>query len=155
MRIGATQQVAIFLENERGIELSRSGNDEFRCRSDGVQHRAGTDARDGWSPAAVSAEYVVGSNATTAETTVDRLHLDRLVAQCRRRHSVTHSPGQQLLEMIREFVAQLARRAITILRFVLDRSHQDVFHLTRDRRLNLTRSRVLRAVKNKKRFVLR
>src|ERR1043165_156284 len=132
MRIGATQQVAIFLENERGVEFSGSGHDEFRCRSDGVQHRTRADPGQRLSRAAVSAEYVVGSNATTAETTVDRLHLDRLVAEGRRRHSVTDSSGQQLLEMIRKLVAQLARRAITILRLVLDRSHQDVFHLTRE-----------------------
>src|ERR1044071_2412033 len=140
MRIGATQQVAIFLEHERGVEFCGSGDNEFRRRSDCMQHRTRANAGERLSRAAVCAEYVVGRDATTTETAVDRLHLDRLVAQDRRRHSVTHSSGQQLLEMIRELVAQLARRAITILRLVLDRSHQDVFHLTRDRRLNLTRT---------------
>src|SRR6185369_15469652 len=105
MRIGSTQQVAIFLENERGVEFSGSGNDEFRRRSDRVQHRTRANAGERLSRTAVCAEYIVGSNATTAETTVDRLHLDRLVAQYRRRHSVTHSSRQQLLEMIRELVS--------------------------------------------------
>ena len=94
MRIGATQQVAIFLENERRVEFSGSGDNEFRRRSDGVQHRTRTDAGKRLSRATVSTEYVVGSYAATTETTVDRLHLHRLVAQYRRRHSVTYSPGQ-------------------------------------------------------------
>ena len=80
MWICATKQVAVFLENERRVEFSGSGNDEFCGRSDSVQHRARSDASERLSRATVSTKDIVGSNTTTAETTVDRLHLDRLTA---------------------------------------------------------------------------
>src|ERR1700752_2509232 len=99
MRIGTTQQVAIFLKDERSIELSGAGDNQFCCRSDGVQHCTRADTGERLSRTAVSTKDVVGCNATTAKTTVDRLHLDRLVAQCRGGQSVTNFSVNQVVEV--------------------------------------------------------
>src|SRR6185369_6160455 len=111
MRIGASQQVAIFLENERRVKLGGSGHYELRRRSHSVEQRARTHCRERLTRAAVRAENIVCRNATAAETAIDRLHLDRLAAQHRRGHTVTHASRHQLLEMYCELVAQFARGA--------------------------------------------
>src|SRR6185369_3360061 len=121
MRIGASEQVAVFLENERRVELGGSGNDELRRRSHSMQQRrARADTSQRLSRTAVCTKHVVGCNATTAKAAVDRLHLHRLDACYRRGHSITDSSRQQLLEMNRELISQLARGPETIFRLVLD-----------------------------------
>src|SRR6185295_10598664 len=105
MRIGAPEQVTVFLKNERRVEFSGSSDDELRCWSHRMQQRrARSNTCKRLSRAAVCTEDVVGRNASTAETAVDRLHLHRLNACYRRRHSITHSSIYQLLEMTRELV---------------------------------------------------
>src|SRR5919205_2782429 len=125
MRIGASEQVAFFLENERRVELGGSGNDELRRWSYSVQQRrARSNTSERLSRAAVRAKHIVCSNATTAKAAVDCLHLHRLDTRDRRGHSITDSSRQQLFEMIRELVSQLARGPVTIFGLVLDRPHQ-------------------------------
>src|ERR1044072_1471754 len=156
MRNGASEQVAVFLKNERRVELGGSGNDELRSRPYSVQQRrARSDTGERWSPAAVCTKHIIRSDATTAEAAVDCLHLHRLDACYRRGHSITDASGQQLLEMNRELVSELARGPETILGLVLDRAHQDHLHFTRDRGRDLSRSRILREIKDQERIVLR
>src|SRR6185369_14708879 len=108
MRIGASEQVAVFLKNERCIKLSRSSHHELRCRSHSMQQRrARADTGERLSRTAVCTEDVVGRNTSTAETAVDRLYLHCLNTRDRRRHSITHSSRYQLLEVMRECVPQL------------------------------------------------
>src|SRR6185369_6155057 len=134
MRIGASEQVAVFLKDERRVKLSGSGNDELRRRSYSLQQRrACSDTSERLSRAAVRTKYVIGSNATTAKAAVDSLHLHRLDPCYRRGHSITDSSRQQLLEMNRELVSHFTRSPETIFRLVLDRAHQDHLHLARDR----------------------
>src|SRR4026208_2624791 len=98
MRIGTSQQVAIFLENERRVELSSSRHHEFCSRSYSMQQRARTYCRQRLARAPVRAENILSRNAATAETAIDCLYLDRLTAVHGRRHAVTHASGHQLLE---------------------------------------------------------
>src|SRR6185369_12690532 len=125
MWICASEQVAFLLQYERRIELGRPGDDEFRSRSRRVEHRTRTSGHEWLACAAVCTEHVVGSNASAAKTAVDGVHLRRFAADVRRGHAVVDPALQQLLEMMHELVSQLARRAETIFRFVLDRAHQD------------------------------
>src|SRR5689334_13017944 len=131
MRIGASEQVTVFLKNERRVELRGSGDHELRCWSLRMQQgRTRSHTGERLSCAAVSTEDIVGRNTSAAEAAVDRLHLHRLNACYRMcRHSIAHTSMYQLLEMIRELVSQLACCPVTIFRLVLDRSHQDQFHL--------------------------
>src|ERR1041384_7027530 len=113
MRIGASEQVTVFLKNERRVEFSGSGDHELRGWSHRVQQRRARSNTSEWlSCAAMSTEDVVGRNTSTAETAVDSCHLHRLNARHGRRHSITHSTRHQLLEMNRELVSQLARRPV-------------------------------------------
>src|SRR5215213_1362954 len=122
MRIRASEQVAVFLKNERRIELGGSGHNELRSRSHSIQQRrARADTSERLSRAAVRTKHIVSSNATTAKAAVDCLHLHRLHARYRRGHSITDSSRQQLFEMNRELVSQLARSPETIFGFIFDR----------------------------------
>src|SRR5215213_9723950 len=154
MRIGTSEQVAVFLENERRVELRGSSDDELRSWSHRMQQRARSETCERLSRATVRTEDIIGSNAATAETAVDRLHLHCLTTEHRRRHSVAHSSRHQLLEMNRELISQFARRSETIFGLVLDRAHQDHLHLRRERGRDLARSRVLREIENQQRIVL-
>src|SRR5205085_1675688 len=98
MRIGPAQKITVFLKNERRIELCGSGNDQLRSRSDGMrQQRTRSNCRKWLTRAAMCAVNIVSSNTSTTKTAIDRLHLDRLTAQCLRRHSIAHSARDQLL----------------------------------------------------------
>src|ERR1700755_2832857 len=98
MRIGTSEQVTIFLKNERGVELSGSSDDELCCWPHRVQQRrARSHTGERLSRAAVSTEDIVARNTSPAEAAVDRLHLHRFDARHRRRHSITHSSRNQLL----------------------------------------------------------
>src|SRR6476659_804719 len=130
MWICASEKIAIFLQDERSIEFGGAGDDEFRGRSSRVQQRArGANSSKRLARATMRAENIVGGNASATETAVDRLHLRGLATNNCGRQPVTDPPRHQLLEMISEFVSQLARRAKAIFRFVLDRAHQDLFYL--------------------------
>src|SRR6185369_12196074 len=133
MRIGAPEQVAFFVENERRIELRGSSNDQLRSRPRRVRkQRTGADASERLPRTAVCAKYVVSGNTATAESTVDRLHLHRLAADGGSGHSITDPSRYQVLEVMRELVSQLARGSETIVRTVFDGAHQNVLHLSRD-----------------------
>src|ERR1700754_4572266 len=155
MWICASQQIALLLQDERRVEFGRSGHDEFRCGPHRVQHRALTCGDEWLTRATVRAENVVSSDASTAETAVDRLHLRGLAADVRRGYAVTDAPRHQVFQMPYEFVPQFACSAETIFRFVLDRAHQEQFHLGRDRGIDLPWPRVLREVEDQQRIVLR
>src|SRR6476660_8252852 len=99
-------------------------------------------------------EDIVGCNSPPAETTVDGQHLSCLTTELLPGHSITHPSGHQFLEMCGKFVSHLTCGAKTILVSVLDRAHQDLFHLSRQRWSNLARSRVLGKIKYQERIVL-
>src|SRR5215211_652767 len=155
MRIGTSEQIAVFLKDERRIKLGGSSDHKLRRRSHMVQQRTRADCRQRLSRSAVSTKHIVSSNAPTAKTAIHCLYLDRLIAERRRGHSVAYPSRDQLLEMICKLVSQLARGSVTILGLVLHGPHQDQFHLTRDRRRYLAWSRVLREVEDEQRIVLR
>src|SRR5438132_12919681 len=96
----------------------------------------------------MGAENIIRCDATAAEAAVDGLHLYSLATKFLRRQSITNLSGHQLLEMFREHVAQLARRAKAIFRFVLDRAHENALHLSRNRGRNLARTWILVEVKD-------
>src|ERR671913_236400 len=98
MRIGAPQQIAIFLKDERCVEFGGSSDDEFRSRSHSVQQCTRANCRQRLPCATVSTKHIVSSNASAAKTAIDCLYLNRLIAECGRRHSVTDPPRHQLLE---------------------------------------------------------
>src|SRR5829696_352202 len=109
MRIGAPEQIAVFLQDERRVQLRGSSDHQFRSRSHSVQQRTRPHCRQRLSRATVSTKHIVSSNASTAKTAIDCLYLDRLIAKRRRGHSVADPSRDQLLEMVRELVSQLAR----------------------------------------------
>src|SRR6185369_3191474 len=115
VRIGAPEQIAIFLQDERRIELCGSSNHELRSRSHGVQQRTRSHRRERLSRAAVRTKHIVSGNTSTAKAAIDCLYLNRLLAQRRRRHFVADPALHQLFEMISEHVSQLACGAKTIL----------------------------------------
>src|SRR5690349_11097069 len=114
MRICSSKQIALFLKDERGVEFGGSGNDQLRRRSRSVQHRTLANRDQRLSSAAVRAENVVCRDPATAKAAVDGGDLNSFAAQDRRRHTITDLAIHQLLEVDRQRVSQLTRRAKTI-----------------------------------------
>ena len=108
MRIGAADQIALLLQNERCVELSRSSDDQFRRRPRCCKVALAPTAGEWLAGATVGAEHIVGGDSSTTKPAVDRLHLHSLAAEYRRGHSVTHASGHQVLEMDRERVSRMS-----------------------------------------------
>src|SRR5215813_4832918 len=106
MRVCASKQIALFLEDERRVEFGGSGDDQLCRGSRSVQHRALADRDQRLSRTAVRAKNVVGCDATATKTAVDSGDLNSFAAEHRRGHAVTDLAVHQLLEMHRERVSQ-------------------------------------------------
>src|ERR1044071_8437330 len=103
MRIGASEQVTVFLKNERRVEFRGSGNHELRCWPHRMLQRCARSNTSGrWPRATMCTEDIVSRDTSTAKTAVNRCHLHRLNTRNLCRHSITHSSRHQLLEMNRE-----------------------------------------------------
>ena len=97
---------------------------------------------------AVSVLRVVRCDAAAAETTIDRLYLDRLAADLRRRCTEADLSGHYFFKMNRQRVAHGSRGGEAILRLVFNRAHQNLFHLSGYRWRYLTRPRIFLEVEN-------
>src|SRR5688500_13576073 len=104
MRGVRAKQVAIFLENERRVELRGPRNDELRRRSRGVQRRTGADRGKRLTSTAVCTEHIVCGDAPAAKTAIDSRDLDRFAAEQWRRDAEANLSLHQAVEMICEIV---------------------------------------------------
>src|SRR5688500_17230421 len=100
MRIRASQQITLFLQDERRVEFGSSGDDELRSRSRRVQHRTGADCRQRLPRTTMRAENVVRRDTPAAETAIHSQDLNRLAAYRRAGHSVANQPVIQVVEML-------------------------------------------------------
>src|SRR6185503_18360907 len=111
MRVGASKQVAVFLQDERRVEFGGSSNDQLCSRSCSVQRGARSHGCERLSRTAMRAENIIGCDTATAKTAIDSCDLNSLAAEHWGRHSETDESFHQPVEMIGELVAQIARGA--------------------------------------------
>src|ERR1051326_5335723 len=71
--IRASEQIAVFLQDERSVEFRCAGNDEFRSGPGRMRQRTRrTDSRERLARSAVRTEDIVDSDAPAAKTAIDR-----------------------------------------------------------------------------------
>src|SRR5712692_1779447 len=88
-RIRASDQVAVLLQQERGVEFSSARHDELGSRARGVERRAGIAGAQRLARAAMRTKDVVGGNPAPAEPTKDHHRLHGLAAQLVKRRAIT------------------------------------------------------------------
>ena len=101
------------------------------------------------------AENVVRGDAASAEPAENHRHLHRLATQLVSRRAKADLARPQPLEMQDERVAYLRSRLKAMFRFVFNRADEQLLHLARERRVNLSRSRILCEVKDQQWIILR